>query len=446
MRFSTFASILAGAATVYGHIIVGSVYINGVSQGNGLGTYIRNPPNNSPVKELASPDIACNVRNVPVPKTLEVKSGDIITFELYHDNPLDDIIAKSHVGPVQVYVAPTASNGAGPVWVKIFSEGFTTQWATDKLIANKGHISVTVPDLVPNEYLFRPEVLALHEADTPHNKNPGRGVQLYMECVQFKVISSGSVALPAGIDFVTSYTYDDPGLVFDVYNGAMSRYVPPGGPVSSIAVANQPGIGPIPAPGSAKNPSGDAPPSNQPAASKPVSSPSTPAATPDSSGAKAKAAPVPASIPGSNNTPPSCKAPPSEPGYPNPPSQPSPVPTAPPAQTPLPLPTSKMMTITLKSSTPPPQPSPVPPPSQPAQHSNPAQPGNNKPVAVAPAGCSVNNIKVASAGDSGSGSGTNPSPPVAKYYQCGGINYTGSTTCVDGTSCKVWNPYYSQCL
>ncbi|KAF3932944.1 hypothetical protein ABW20_dc0101913 [Dactylellina cionopaga] len=32
------------------------------------------------------------------------------------------------------------------------------------------------------------------------------------------------------------------------------------------------------------------------------------------------------------------------------------------------------------------------------------------------------------------------------WSQCGGIGWTGTTTCVSGYSCSVLNPYYSQCL
>uniref|UniRef100_A0A093UY78 Cellulase n=1 Tax=Talaromyces marneffei PM1 TaxID=1077442 RepID=A0A093UY78_TALMA len=32
------------------------------------------------------------------------------------------------------------------------------------------------------------------------------------------------------------------------------------------------------------------------------------------------------------------------------------------------------------------------------------------------------------------------------YGQCGGINWTGATTCVSGSTCKVQNPYYYQCV
>ncbi|KAG4256486.1 endoglucanase [Fusarium proliferatum] len=35
---------------------------------------------------------------------------------------------------------------------------------------------------------------------------------------------------------------------------------------------------------------------------------------------------------------------------------------------------------------------------------------------------------------------------LPKYSQCGGKDYTGPTVCQWGSSCKVLNPYYSQCL
>ena len=33
-----------------------------------------------------------------------------------------------------------------------------------------------------------------------------------------------------------------------------------------------------------------------------------------------------------------------------------------------------------------------------------------------------------------------------EWGQCGGIGWTGATTCVAGTVCTVMNAYYSQCL
>ena len=44
--------------------------------------------------------------------------------------------------------------------------------------------------------------------------------------------------------------------------------------------------------------------------------------------------------------------------------------------------------------------------------------------------------------------GTSPTagPTVPKYGQCGGRDYTGPTTCAAGSTCKVTNEWYSQCL
>ncbi|KDO24412.1 hypothetical protein SPRG_09802 [Saprolegnia parasitica CBS 223.65] len=35
---------------------------------------------------------------------------------------------------------------------------------------------------------------------------------------------------------------------------------------------------------------------------------------------------------------------------------------------------------------------------------------------------------------------------VPRYGQCGGIGWTGLTTCTEGSTCVFNNPHYSQCL
>lgn len=42
--------------------------------------------------------------------------------------------------------------------------------------------------------------------------------------------------------------------------------------------------------------------------------------------------------------------------------------------------------------------------------------------------------------------GTSGSGAVARWGQCGGMNWTGATTCESGYSCQKQNDYYSQCL
>lgn len=93
-----------------------------------------------------------------------------------------------------VYIAPTASNGEGDVWVKLAEDGYDgSSWAVEKLIANKGKHDVTLPStLADGEYLIRGEIIALHEADVAFSANSARGAQFYMECVQISVSGGGA--------------------------------------------------------------------------------------------------------------------------------------------------------------------------------------------------------------------------------------------------------------
>lgn len=88
----------------------------------------------------------------------------------------DDIIASSHKGPskllssmvytitvfmanrilVLVYIAPTSSNGVGPVWTKLFHAGNSAgSWAVDSLLAARGKHSIIIPNLPAGDYLLR---------------------------------------------------------------------------------------------------------------------------------------------------------------------------------------------------------------------------------------------------------------------------------------------------
>lgn len=60
------------------HATIFNAHINGVDQGRGdsAAGYIRAPPNNSPLVDVTSRDMICNVNNSPVARTLSVKAGD----------------------------------------------------------------------------------------------------------------------------------------------------------------------------------------------------------------------------------------------------------------------------------------------------------------------------------------------------------------------------------
>ncbi|KAG8788613.1 hypothetical protein FRC12_014373 [Ceratobasidium sp. 428] len=172
-----------------------------------------------------------NVNNNPVGRYLSVKSGDTFTFEWYHDSRNDDIIATSHKGPVQVYIAPASSNGNGNVWVKIYSEkGSGATWGVDKLIASHGQHSVRIPNIAAGQYLLRAEIVGKFSYFLSRSS---ANMILYMSCAQIAVTSNGS-ALPSGVAFPGAYTPNTPGIVYNIYSGNADGYTAPGPAVSSI--------------------------------------------------------------------------------------------------------------------------------------------------------------------------------------------------------------------
>lgn len=123
------------------------VWVNGVDQGTNVGirspAYNGAPPrgyNNSPVKNLTSIDIRCNVLgDNPNPQTIKVRPGDNLTFDWHHNNrtKADDVIDFSHhgmvlghrksqlklthPGPILAYISPDPPTENS--FVKIFEKG-----------------------------------------------------------------------------------------------------------------------------------------------------------------------------------------------------------------------------------------------------------------------------------------------------------------------------------
>lgn len=244
---------MAMATCVSGHATMHGVWVNGKDQGDGRNVYIRSPPNNSPVKDLASPDMVCNVNGAKaVSGFVKAAAGDTLSFEWFHDNRNDDIIDGSHKGPVITWIAKyTEGAGTGAIWSKIAEDGFDgSEWAVDKLIRNQGKQDFTLPSsLAAGKYLIRQEIIALHESDAAFNQNPARGAQFYPSCVQVEVTGSGSVVPNQEFDFNVDYTYADPGILFNLYTSFTSYPIP--GP----EVFSGSGSGSSPATSSAASPS-----------------------------------------------------------------------------------------------------------------------------------------------------------------------------------------------
>ncbi|KAF8649571.1 hypothetical protein AX16_005733 [Volvariella volvacea WC 439] len=256
--FNRFAFLVFATSGVQAHTFVWSVWVNGVDQGTGFGirepAYIGPPLHNgahgqgsgfrtSPVRDLNSIDMRCNVLgDIPDPDTIQVKPGDIVTFEWHHQTrtTADGIIDSSHKGAGLVYISPNPPTDNS--WVKIQQEGEISrgQWyVTGKHTQRRGKQDVVVPpNLAPGQYLLRSELLTLHEAEVSHLNDNNRGLQIYIGCVQIEVTGNGTVRLPPGVGFPGAYKYTDPGIVYNLYYtapGVTALYPIPGPTVWSGA-------------------------------------------------------------------------------------------------------------------------------------------------------------------------------------------------------------------
>ncbi|KAB5589036.1 hypothetical protein CTheo_7514 [Ceratobasidium theobromae] len=228
MRTAAIVAALAAASTAHAHATFQYIWVNGVDQGN---TYVRTPANNSPVTDLSSNTLACNVNGeVPAAATLTIAAGAKVAVEM-HQQPGDrtcttEAIGGNHDGPTIIYMAKVdnaaTAVGSSANWFKVAQTGLvsTDYWGTDVMNANCGKVEFTVPsDLPAGNYLIRAEVIALHVAGSIG------GAQLYMSCYQINV-TGGGAASPATVKFPGAYSPTDPGILFDLYGGYTSYTIP----------------------------------------------------------------------------------------------------------------------------------------------------------------------------------------------------------------------------
>ncbi|KAI1244259.1 hypothetical protein MGN70_014129 [Eutypa lata] len=243
------------AAVAHAHTIFTTLYVNDVSQGDGTCVRMSDTPSTctSPVSSITSDDMACGANGQKaVAFTCPAPAGGKLTFQwrLWADAEQPGVLDKSHKGPCAIYAkqldsssssSSDAGSAAGPGWFKLWDEGYDEAaglWCTEKLIADDGLLSFRIPAaLPPGNWLFRPELLALQ------NANQG-DPQFYVGCAQVFVEgakaeeggdettaaavmpSSKSVSIPGHV------SADDPGLNFNIYsNKPAFPYPIPGPPV-----------------------------------------------------------------------------------------------------------------------------------------------------------------------------------------------------------------------
>lgn len=218
------AFALAAAKLIDAHATFQSFVVNGQNQGQHYA--IQRPSNaNNPIYDVTSSAMICNGGSA-TSDFVSVSAGSTIGLQWHHNDPMssgdsDEPIAASHHGPIMVYMAAASSNGEGAVWTKIYEEGLSGGvWGVDNFISNAGLITITLADLADGEYLIRPEIIALHEANVQ-----GRA-QFYNGCGQLK-ISGGSTSLPSsGTDMTQAYSASDPGVYVNIYNGITNYEIP----------------------------------------------------------------------------------------------------------------------------------------------------------------------------------------------------------------------------
>ncbi|KAI1770270.1 glycoside hydrolase family 61 protein [Hypoxylon cercidicola] len=229
MKYPTFLVAIASSSTVVNaHTVFTTLFVNDVSQGDGTCVRMNMNPQQctDPIAGIDSDDMACGVSGAqPVAFTCPAPAGGKLTFQwrLWADAEQPGALDISHKGPCAVYAKPVkdmaTDSAAGPGWIKLWEDGYddaTGKWCTEKLIDNNGLMSVDLPQSLPGgNWLFRPELLALHNAD---KGDP----QFYTGCAQVFVQSSSTTPLEVPTEYSVSIPgyvqADDPGLTFNIYS------------------------------------------------------------------------------------------------------------------------------------------------------------------------------------------------------------------------------------
>ncbi|RAL60405.1 hypothetical protein DID88_000180 [Monilinia fructigena] len=225
--FSKSIIVASLLAAVNAHQNFHQFWVNGVSPG--YQTSIRMPPSNSPVTDVTSNDITCNVNGNVVPSgvnTTAAKEGDAITVQWD---------SSTHPGPIQHYLfgpVDDASQATGiGEWFKIdeYVEVNGT-WASNLMDAGNMSYTFNLPTgMATGEYLLRSEMLALHGAQTLG------GAQWYIGCAQLSITGTSGDSCGPSIKLPGAYNESDPSIYIpNVYYGFnISTYTAPGGAIAT---------------------------------------------------------------------------------------------------------------------------------------------------------------------------------------------------------------------
>ncbi|KIY62115.1 lytic polysaccharide monooxygenase [Cylindrobasidium torrendii FP15055 ss-10] len=177
---------------------------------------VRQPINNSPVTDVESNDVTCNVTPGKATETVEVAAGDFVGFLLDTD--------LYHQGPGSIYLGQAPStvaewDGSGENWFKIAEWGAVFEPEFTFVDYEWSALNTTIPASVPDgEYLLRVEHIALHVAGSP---------QFYVSCAQISVTGGGS-ANPEKVSIPGYISSDDPSITLNIWVPVPTEYTVPG--------------------------------------------------------------------------------------------------------------------------------------------------------------------------------------------------------------------------
>ncbi|KAL9616475.1 MAG: hypothetical protein Q9160_008670 [Pyrenula sp. 1 TL-2023] len=215
MKFTTAACVLSALATQASAHYIFEFFDNGAAYKN-----VRQNTNyNSPVTDLTSNDLRCNVGGATggSTSTISVAAGSTHTFKAD--------IAVYHQGPVSFYMSKAPSSAASydgsGSWFKIKDIGPTFDASGNAAWDLEQSYSVTIPKSLPSgDYLLRVQQLAIH------NPYPAGIPQFYISCAQVTVTGGGS-GVPSPTAKIPGFiSATDPGYTVNIYNNFHSYTVP----------------------------------------------------------------------------------------------------------------------------------------------------------------------------------------------------------------------------
>ncbi|KAK4097387.1 lytic polysaccharide monooxygenase [Parathielavia hyrcaniae] len=219
------------------HTVFTTLFIGDVNQGDGTCIRMSNDGSLSthPIAGgLGSEDMACGRDGQQaVSFTCPAQAGSKLTLEFreWADAAQPGSIDASHKGPMAVYLKPVSDmetdSASGPGWFKIWDEGYDAaaqKWATEKLIANNGLLSLNLPSALPTGYY-----LARHEIITLQNvTNEVTDAQFYVGCAQLFIQGPASAAAIPSDKQVSIPGHiapdNNPSLTFNVYKDDPTTY------------------------------------------------------------------------------------------------------------------------------------------------------------------------------------------------------------------------------